>query len=200
MITVKENNFESFFDVPFQIYGSLFPHISYLKSDLKRFLSLENPLFISENDFRYFTAYSDGQIKGRILAHIHHASNALYKIKRGYFGFFDCVNDPAIASFLLKKAEDFLRSQGMIEIAGNFNMTAMQQVGVLTKIHKNFHYTDQVFSPEYISALLKGAGYEDFFCVYRKLSPLRIGRGPRPRGELPCALHTLIDVYHRVAT
>lgn len=163
MISIKENNFNSFFKVPFEIYGDGFPHVSYLNADLKRFLSLENPLFKSENDFRYFTIEKDGQLAGRILAHIHHASNQKYGLKRGYFGYFDCINDNYVAHALLNKAEEFLKSQGMNEIAGNFNMTAMQQIGVVKKINSNYHYTDQVFSPEYIAELLQQNGYTDFF-------------------------------------
>jgi GNAT superfamily N-acetyltransferase len=163
MISIKKNDFEAFFNLPFKIYAESFPHVSYLKSDLKRFLSLENPLFTSVEDFRYFTAEQDGKLVGRILAHIHHASNKHYNTKRGYFGYFDCINDQTVANALLKKAEDFLRSRGMDEIAGNFNLTAMQQIGVVKKIHSPYHYTDQVFSPEYIAQLLANAGYSEFF-------------------------------------
>lgn len=163
MISIKENNFTSFFKAPFQIYGGHFPHVSYLKSDLKRFLSLENPLFKSENDFRYFTAEKNGKLVGRILAHIHHTSNQKYGTKRGYFGYFDCADDVQVATALLAKAENFLRSQGMNEIAGNFNLTAMQMIGVVKKINLNYHYTDQVFSPEYIATLLEKNGYTEFF-------------------------------------
>lgn len=163
MITIKENDFKSFFEVPFSIYGSRFPHISYMKMDLERFLSLENPLFRSANDFRYFTAEKNGQLAGRILAHIHHAANETYSIQRGYFGYFDCIDDQHVAHELLSRAENFLRTQGMNEIAGNFNMTAMQQIGVVKKIHRNYHYTDQVFSPEYIAQFLQKENYSEFF-------------------------------------
>lgn len=163
MITIVENDIDSFFNVPIEIYGDQFPHVSYLKSDLKRFLSSENPLFKSKNDFKFFTAKKDGKNVGRILAHIHHASNAKYGLQRGYFGYFDCINSSEVARTLLGKAEEFLKSQGMKEIAGNFNMTAMQQIGVIKKININYHYTDQVFSPEYIAGLLQKDGYKEFF-------------------------------------
>ncbi len=161
-IEFKINDINSFFETPFQIYGN-FPYISYLKSDLARFLSIKNPLFKKETDFTYYTAFRQGRIVGRILCHIHHASNDMYKIKRAYFGHFDCINDRAVAKALLDKAEDFGRSHQCTEVAGNFNLTAMQAIGVVTKIHSNYHYTDQVFAPEYIADLLKQCGYEAFF-------------------------------------
>ncbi len=161
-IDFKKNDIDSFFEAPFQIYGD-FPYISYLKSDLDRFLSLKNPLFKMEKDFSYYTAYRQGQIVGRILCHIHHASNEMYKMKRSYFGHLDCINDHSVAQALLAKAEEFGRSHQCTEVAGNFNLTAMQSIGVVTKINCNYHYTDQVFAPEYIAELLRQCGYDSFF-------------------------------------
>ena len=163
MIEIKEKDFESFFQTPFEVYPKDFPFISQLKSDLKRFLSMKNPLFRTEKDFSYFTAFKDGKIAGRILTHIHHASNEKYGWNRSYYGFFECINDVEVAKALLAKAEEFGRSHGCNEVIGNFNMTAMQMIGVITKIHKNYHYTDQVFSPEYIAKLLEKCGYEATF-------------------------------------
>lgn len=162
VLQVLTNDFESFFKTPFVIYKD-FAHVSILKTDLKRFLSVKNPIFKSVNDFSYFTVIENGHIRGRILAHIHHRSNEKYGLKRCYFGYFDCENSLPVAQLLLKSAENFAKSQGMTELIGNFNMTAMQQIGTIDKILKPYHYTDQVYSPEYISNLLKACGYESTF-------------------------------------
>lgn len=165
MIELKEKHLNSFFEAPFKVYPPSFPYVSHLKTDLARFLSIQNPLFRSEKDFNFFTAIRDNQIVGRIVCHIHQASNEKYNLKRAYFGFFDCVDDVEVAKTLLQKAEEFALSRDCNEIAGNFNLTAMQQIGVVKKIHRNFHYMDQVFAPEYISTLLEACGYQDFFPI-----------------------------------
>jgi hypothetical protein len=161
-LKILTNDFSSFIEVPFEIYKG-FNHVSLFKDDLKRFLNKNNPLFENENDFKYFTVLEDNRPVGRICAHIHRASNRTYKLSRGYFGYFECENNSAIAKLLLDAATDFLKKMGMNEIVGNFNMTAMQQCGVMDKIHIDYHYTDQVFSPEYISNLLKENGFSSFF-------------------------------------
>ena len=163
MITLKTRDIDSFFQVPFEIYPEDFGFVSPLKSDLKRFLSLKNPLFKSDKDFSFYTAYKDGKIAGRIVTHIHHQSNELYNFKRAYFGFLDCIDDIEVAKALLLKAEEFGRTHGSSEVMGNFNLTAMQQAGVVTKIFHPYHYTDQVFSPVYIADLLKACGYSAEF-------------------------------------
>lgn len=162
-LVLKEKDIDSFFRAPMECYPLEFPFVSQLKSDLDRFLSLKNPLFKTAKDFSYWTAFEGDKIVGRIVTHIHHASNDLYKMKRSYFGFFDCINDINVARALLKKAEDFAKLHGCYEVVGNFNLTAMQQAGVVTKILENRHYTDQVFAPEYVAGLLKECGYSAFF-------------------------------------
>lgn len=163
MLELKEKDFESFFETPNAIYPKEFGFVSILKSDLKRFFDVKNPLFRSADDFTYWTAFRAGKPVGRILAHIHHASNEKYGWKRSYFGFFECANDLEVAQALLKKAEEFGRKRGCTEIAGNFNLTAMQMIGVVKKIHIHRQYTDQIYSPVYISELLEKSGYESFF-------------------------------------
>ncbi len=163
MVELKEKDLDSFFDVPGAIYPPEFNFVSQLKSDLKRFLSTSNPLFKNDQDFSFFTAYKNGKLAGRIVTHIHHESNKVYQQKRSYFGYFDCINDQEVAALLLNKAEDFARKNGCLEVVGNFNLTAMQQIGVMTKIHKAYHYTDQVYSPEYLADLLQTQGYTPFF-------------------------------------
>jgi hypothetical protein len=163
MIELVRNEINSFFKVPSVVYPPDFQHVSLFKDDLKRFLSLKNPLFKNDTDFAFYTAYKDGKLAGRITTHWHTASNEKYNWKKSYFGFFDCINDHEVAQALLKKAEEFGIEKGCTEVVGNFNLTAMQQTGVVTEIKMPFHYSDQVFSPVYISELLEKCGYSKSF-------------------------------------
>ncbi len=161
MSTLKllTNDFNSFFDVPFHISkDSLF--VSPLKMDMKRFLDPKaNPLFQSPEDIAYFTALRDGKPVGRILAHIHRASNLRHHLKLSFFGFFECEDNQETADLLLNAAKEFGRKHGMTEIIGNMNMTAMQQMGVMTEGFNQIPYSDQVYSSPHIPKLLEGAGF-----------------------------------------
>ena len=138
--------------------------MSPLASDLRRILDpAKNPLFLHAGAGRFFTAHRDGKVVGRIVAHVHHASNARHALARSYFGFFDCADDLEAARALLGAAEDFGRAQGCAEIAGNFNLTAMQQIGVVTEGFENAPYTDQVYNPPHLPALLGACGYAATF-------------------------------------
>ncbi|WP_104666803.1 GNAT family N-acetyltransferase [Ensifer adhaerens] len=164
MIEIREGNIDAFFAAPFQIYGPRSPYVSPMFSDLKRFLSAgKNPLFDTAEDFATFTAHRGGAVCGRITAHLHRASNAQFGLDRGYFGYFDCADDERVAAALLERAEAWVRAKGLREILGNFNLTAMQQVGVMTGGFEHAPYTDQIWGPPYLPRLLESRGYAASF-------------------------------------
>lgn len=164
-VTLKTGDFNAFFDAPFAAYGANSPYVSPLKGDLKRFLSVQNPLLsgVGGGALNFFTAHRDGKTVGRITAHAHGASNRLHNLRRGYFGYFDCADDAEAAAALLHAAEDWCRARGLKEIAGNFNLTAMQQIGVVTDGFDHAPYLDQVYSPPHIARLLAENGYSATF-------------------------------------
>lgn len=164
-VEVREGDFGAFFAAPFEAYGANSPYVSPLKGDLKRFVSDINPLVsgAGEGALTYFTAHRAGRVVGRITAHVHGASNRLHGVSRGYFGYFDCVDDADVARALLGAAEKWCRARGLREIAGNFNLTAMQQIGVVTDGFDHAPYLDQTWSPPHIARLLQENGYAATF-------------------------------------
>lgn len=164
-VSIRQGDFEAFFQAPFNAYGADSPYVSPLKGDLKRFLSQDNPLVSGEGEgaLTYFTAHKEGRAIGRITAHVHGASNRLHSVNLGYFGYFDCADDADAARALLGAAEDWCRARGLSEIAGNFNLTAMQQIGVVTDGFEHPPYLDQVWSPPHIARLLAENGYSPAF-------------------------------------
>ncbi|MEL6958632.1 MAG: GNAT family N-acetyltransferase [Pseudomonadota bacterium] len=165
MVEIQEQNFDAFFEAPFEVYRRGTAYVSPLKGDLERFLSASNPLVsgAGQGALTFFTAHRGNRVLGRITAHEHGASNALHGLKMGYFGYFDCADDALVAKALLARAEDWCRARGLDTIAGNFNLTAMQQIGVVTDGFDHAPYLDQVWSPPWLPALLEGAGYARTF-------------------------------------
>lgn len=162
---LREKDFEGFFRVPFEVYTDS-PYVSLFKPDLQRFLNkTENPLFAKYGDFTYFVVYRDSRPVGRVVAHIHHASNTRHNLKWSYFGFFDCDQDRKVAQMLLEAAQKWGRAQGADEIVGNMNLTAMQQIGVMTDLFGNVPYSDQTYSPPHIAEHLEALGFTRFFPV-----------------------------------
>lgn len=164
-IRIEVENFGAFFDAPFAAYGPESAYVSPLRADLRRFLDkTRNPLFKDPgSDLTYFTAHRGDRVLGRITAHVHGASNRLHGVNRAYFGYFDCAEDDGAARALLLAAEGWARDRGHEEIAGNFNLTAMQQIGVVTEGFDVPPFLDQVWSPPQIARHLEANGYEPVF-------------------------------------
>lgn len=165
-LEIRKEDVDAFFDVPFRVYPRSSPYTSPLRSDIERALDVrKNPLFIGAGKGvrQVLTAHRDGKPVGRIVAHVHGASNALYNERRGNFGFFDCVDDPDVASALLDAAEAFVATQGCNRLVGNFNLTAMQQIGVMTGGFERIPYVDMQYNPPHIPRLLEACGFRPVF-------------------------------------
>lgn len=164
MLELREGDKRAFFEAPFNTYGPENLYVTPMWSDIDRYFDAgKNPLFKAGNPCRLFTAHRDGRVIGRICAHVHRESNSRHNLSRAFFGYFDVANDAEAADALLGAAERFGRAQGCIELAGNFNLTAMQQIGVMTGGFDGQPYTDMVYSPAHIAAHLERAGFEPFF-------------------------------------
>ena len=144
------------------------PYVSPMWSDFDRFLDpARNPLARDgRGAFELFTAHRDGRA-GRAASSppCTTASNRRHGTRRGQFGFFDCADDR-------RRRERAAAAPPRIgcaraaptEIVGNFNLTAMQMVGVVTDGFENAPYTDMMWSPPHIAAPARaGAGYAPIF-------------------------------------
>jgi len=163
-LTLREGDREAFFEAPFNAYPPQIGYVSPMRGDLMRMLDpAKNPLWQAGNPFRFWTVHRGEKPLGRIIAHLHCQSNERWGMRRAQFGFFDCADDPEAARMLLNAAEDFARDQGMNELVGNFNLTAMQQCGVMTAGFEATAYTDMIVGPSWLPRLLEANGFSAFF-------------------------------------
>lgn len=164
-VEIRQGDLEGFFRVPFVVYGEDSPYVTPMHADLARYLDpARNPLMRDGGGrLAYFTAWRGDRPVGRIVAHTHPASNERHGTRRCQFGFFDCADDLEAARALLSAAEAFGREQGCDELAGAFNLTAMQQAGVLTEGFDAQPYTDMVWGAPHLPGLLEACGFEAFF-------------------------------------
>lgn len=164
MMELRQGDRRAFFDAPFNAYRPADGYVSPLRSDIYRMLDgSKNPLFLNGNPFAFWTAHRDGMAVGRIVALVHRESNERHGTSRAQFGFFDCADDAEAAGALLQAAEQFAREQHCEELTGNFNLTAMQQAGVMTGGFGAQAFTDMVVNPPHIPELLTENGFEAYF-------------------------------------
>ncbi len=154
----------AFFEAPYGAYGDDPRFVQPLRGDLMRLVDArKNPLFAQGAPRELWTAHRDGVAIGRIICHVHPASNARHGWRRAYFGMFDAPDDLTVAAGLLHRSESFARAQGCDTLMGNFNLTAMQMIGVVTEGFEHGAYADQVWNPAHIPRLLTANGYKATF-------------------------------------
>lgn len=165
MIDITRGDRRAAFEAGFNSHGSDTPYVSPMWADFDRVLDpARNPLATAGHGrFELFTALNGGRPVGRIVATMHDASNRRHGTTRGQFGFFDCVDDADVADALLSQAERWVAERGAGEIAGNFNMTAMQMTGVVTAGFEASPYTDMMWTPPHLAAHLSRCGYDATF-------------------------------------
>lgn len=161
MIEIRTGDRRAAFEAGLAANGAASPYVTPMWSDLNRILDAERNPFCRDGHGRLevFTAHRNGRAVGRIVASIHDASNERHGTQRGQFGFFDCIDDGVATSSLLSAAESWLARRGAREIVGNFNLTAMQMVGVVTSGCEAQPYTDMIWSAPHIASHLEHNGY-----------------------------------------
>lgn len=90
-----------------------------------------NPAYQSATA-RYFLAYKNGEIVGRIAAIINHYEVEQQKIKRLRFGYFDVIDDVEVSQALFHTVQKIGRENQLEFMEGPMGATNLEKVGMLT--------------------------------------------------------------------
>ena len=106
---------------------------------------------------------------GRIAAVVNEAHNAYYKDKMGFFGFFDCIDDPEVGKMLLQRAKQELASRGMDTVRGPYNPTVNDECGLLVEGFDSSPLVMMPYNPSYYPPLYERLGLKparDLYAFY----------------------------------
>ena len=93
-------------------------------------LAPNNPYF-EHATYNSCIAYRGGRPVGRISAQIDQLHLDRYQDATGFFGMLEAENNPATFKLLMETAETWLRRKGMRRVAGPYNLSINQEVGLL---------------------------------------------------------------------
>jgi len=93
-------------------------------------LAPNNPYF-EHATYKSWIAYRDGKAVGRISAQIDQLHLDRYQDATGFFGMLEAENNPETFQILMKTAEAWLRQNGMRRVAGPYNLSINQELGLL---------------------------------------------------------------------
>lgn len=147
----------AFIDVWWKVYEGD-PHwVPPLRHERLTFLNpAKNPYF-KVGTVQCFIAYRDGKPVGTISAQVDQGYQKI-EDKVGFFGFFEFVDDLAVAKALFDTAVDWLRGQGMTRCMGPFNFNTNHECGLLVDPFDSDPLVLMVWNRPYYPAMYERLG------------------------------------------
>lgn len=146
------------------VYAKDSPWVSPLDEDVGRMLNKKkNPFYLHGDGVPILAIDGSGNVVGRILAQIYHRHNARHDEKTSFFGYFECIDNQEVAKVLIEAASAFGREHGCNKLRGPFNMTAMQECGILVEGFEEPPAVDESYTAPYYPKLLESTGLKQTF-------------------------------------
>lgn len=153
-----KRDLKTFIRVPWHIYKDDPNWVPPLLMERKEALSSRHPYF-KHAQWRAWVAYRNGKPIGRISAQIDELHLKQYDTNVGFFGLIEAPDDDEVFKSLFQTAENWLRSQGMREVIGPFNLSINQDLGVLIEGFDSPPYIMTGHAPDYYGAAIERCGY-----------------------------------------
>jgi len=191
-----------FIRYPLSLYAGEPFFVPHLLSERKRFFHPSNPLF-EFTEARYLLARDDaGGLVGRATAHVNRRHNEFWGDRVGFFGFFECARDPAVARALLGAVEEWLRARGMEAVRGPLSFSTNEECGFLVDGFDRLPAFMMPYTKPYYPDLMAECGYvkaRDLLAYEYKRDgaiPERVARHAHRAAQRAGAVVRPIDVHN----
>ncbi len=157
---------DRFVEFAIDLYRSDPNYVSPIVAERRDFLDPRKNPFLSHAELELYVAKRGGRIVGRIAAVNDPHYNQFHDTELGFFGMFDCVDDPGVARVLLDGASRWLAAKGMKAALGPVNLSFNHDCGVLVE---GFEYPPAMFMPynaRYYDGLLTANGFTKEMDLY----------------------------------
>jgi len=149
---------DRFIRFPFQLYRADPYWVPPLRSDLAHTLTPGKNPFWDHAERELYLVEQAGTVKGRIAAIIDHNYNKYHQSAIGYFGYFESVNELAVAQKLFEAAAAYCRRRGMKFLYGPANPSLNDEAGLLVGPFDGAPYIKMSYNFPYYVPLLEQCG------------------------------------------
>ena len=158
-IVVREvegkSGIREFVDVMWKIYDQKkFPQwVPPLRLSVIEALDTVHNPFYKRADIQLFIAERDGKPVGRIAAVHNKAHNEFHNDKVGFYGFFESIDDQAVADELFSAAASWLKKRGLVQMQGPMNPSTNHECGLLVRGQSQHPTIQTTWNPKYYEEL-----------------------------------------------
>jgi len=155
-------------DFPRELYTQDPNWISHLDMEVRNVFSPKKNPFFEHGEAIRFLALRDGRVVGRIAAFINAKKAAKFDVPTGGTGFFEAINDQAVAFALFDAAREWLTERGMEAMDGPINFGENDRFwGLLIDGFSPPGY-GMPYNPPYYQAFFEDYGFGLYFSQVSK--------------------------------
>lgn len=130
-----------------------------MRRDVSALLSRRKNPFFEHADAEYFLAERGDEVVGRIAAISNRLHNETHGDRVGFFGFFESVNDQAVADALFAAADGWCRARGHDVVRGPASFSVNDECGLLVDGFASPPTIMMPHNPPYYVDLVERAGF-----------------------------------------
>jgi len=165
-----------FVNLPWRLYAGDPCWVPPLRKQVRGLLDPTHPFYrdgAAEREL--FLARRGSRVAGRIAAIVNRAHNAFHGDRWGFFGFFECEDDPAAAHELLAAAADWVKTRGCDTLAGPVNPSTNYEAGLLVDGFGSPPVVMMTYNPPRYAELLESDGFSKAKDLVAFWSPVHPG-------------------------
>ncbi|MBN1192186.1 MAG: hypothetical protein JXA36_00625 [Coriobacteriia bacterium] len=169
-------------------------------------------------DATHFMAFRGDEAAGRISVVVNHRFNDYYNSNYAFFGFFETVEDYAVAEALLDAARDWAKAQGaeVLRGPGEYSNATHERQACLIEGFDQDVYVEHTYNPPYYAEFIERYGFAKAMDYYAHLIDLtqpvperlaKISEAVRAKGHIEIRslemsrfdedLRIVIDIYNQ---
>jgi len=167
---------KQFLDLPWQLYKGDPNWIPPLRMNVKELVGFSRHPFHDQNEVQPFLALKDGEPVGRVAAIVNRAHIDRYRDRRGFFGFFECVDDQQVADALFDTMRAWFADRDIQDMRGPTNPSLNYECGLLVDGFDTPPFFMMTFNRPYYGKLIEGYGFrkvQDMYAFWGHIDMLR---------------------------
>ena len=176
--TGNKRQVRRFVEIPYRLYKDSSQWVPPLLIDAYAALNRKKHPFHEHSDVDFFIAIREGNDVGRIAAIENKPFNTYHSTKEADFYFFDCENDPEVATALFKAVFDWAKARGLNSVVGPKGLGPLDGYGVLVFGHEHRQTMTMLnYNFPYYQPLIETQGFvkeEDFVSCFLPADKFKI--------------------------
>lgn len=151
---------KQFLELPWQINRDDPNWMPPLRRNQEELVGYRRHPFYNDAEGQTFLAFRGDRPVGRVLALVNHAHNRYHHENRGFFGFFESVDDQEVAAGLFDAVRQWLSAKGITAVRGPTNPSLNYECGLLIEGFDTPPFFMMTHNPPYYQRLIEGCGFQ----------------------------------------